>query len=473
METRKKGFAATLRQKLVGLGLLSACLTLSVGGYSYYALRQTLDATENMQATTAIQQLQSQVKIMTANVRADAYTSFSATFKPATQVGSNEVAESIKAFNRSFEELERSVTDPEIKGRLRQARQLSQAYIQHAQTMPSSISSVATDMAKVAAAQAALVESNQESGSAKSNKAKKERKQKDDQQRAELEALNTKIATAKTQVLANLTLFESQARAFEEKMDELGRMMADAIKKAQAESQQTEQFVIQIAILIVAAAVLLSLFVSLFIARSVARPVKQVADAAATLAEDHLPQLTAAAKAIAAGNLRHQVELKVETINVASNDELGRLAQAFNATFENMNEMAGCFDQMTIKLRKSVNEIGIDATRIAHASELIDKTSCEAQSSTEVLASLSQQISTTVHKMAASISRVSSNAQTQSASATETSAAVTEMVSNLQSIAAVTEQLGKLTQNAYETAQKGQQTLVQASESLNRVSSSV
>jgi methyl-accepting chemotaxis protein len=165
---------------------------------------------------------------------------------------------------------------------------------------------------------------------------------------------------------------------------------------------------------------------------------------------DYLKEVVTAADAIAAGDLRTEVEPK------STEDRFGN-----------------SFKEMIVGLRNLVAQISAGSDGVAGASAQIASASDQSRQSSKVLASSSEEITATIHEMAASIRQVSSNSQTQSAAAAETSAAVTEMVANLQGIAESTKRLAGLTSTASDAAQTGQRTLATSSQSMQRISSSV
>lgn len=216
-----------------------------------------------------------------------------------------------------------------------------------------------------------------------------------------------------------------------------------------------------------------SLIVGLWLANVISRPVVAMATAVDQMAKEHLPQLTAATKAIADGDLRQTVKVQIEPLTVQTQDELGRMTTSFNELAAQLNEMGRNFHQMVGGLHDMINQIGAGSQQVTQASSQIAAASDESKRAAGVLSSSSDQITATVHEMAASIRQVSTNTQTQAAAATETSAAVTEMLSSLNSIAQNTSQLAKLTQSASDAARTGQRTLTVSSQNIQRISTTV
>lgn len=221
------------------------------------------------------------------------------------------------------------------------------------------------------------------------------------------------------------------------------------------------------------ASLAVSLALALWLSNAISRPVADVAAAIHHLADQQLPKLAAAAKAIAGGDLTERVAVRIDSLAVTTRDEVGRMTEAFNLMAERLNEMGGSFQQMTDGLCQSLGQVNQSSARLAAASTQIATVSEQSRRSASGLSSSSEEVTATIHQMASSIRQVSSNAQTQTAAATETSAAVTELVASFRTIAENTRQLAQLTSSAGEAAEQGQSTLAAATHNLQRLSVAV
>lgn len=219
---------------------------------------------------------------------------------------------------------------------------------------------------------------------------------------------------------------------------------------------------------------ILCLVAGLWLADTISRPVVAVARATADLVEHKLLQLTAAAKAIAAGDLSQDVAVsRIEMVKVTSKDEVGQMTSAFNTVAGSLNEMSDCFSVMTNTLRESISQISNGSDQLTLASSQIAAASDQSRRSSDILSSSSEEITATVHQMASSVKQVSNNAQTQTSAANETSAAITEMVSSLNSIDMNVKQLSQLTSYSDEAASVAQRVLHEATENLQYLHGSV
>jgi methyl-accepting chemotaxis protein len=264
-------------------------------------------------------------------------------------------------------------------------------------------------------------------------------------------------------------LFDTVTQALTEdvKFNDAG---GDKAAKDSADTYQSAKMWVIGALIFVVAG---GLGIGILLSNAIARPVAAVAKATTQLAEQQLPQLAAAAQAIAAGDLTHNVELQIQPLPVTTKDEVGQMTASFNELAERLNQMGESFRLMTTGLRSSMGQIDQGANHVAATSAQIAAASDQSKRSAQTIASSSEEITATIHEMAASIRQVSTNAQTQSAAATETSAAVTEMVASMHGIAGSIKQLSELTTSASNAAQTGQRTLTTAGDNMQRINTSV
>ena len=113
------------------------------------------------------------------------------------------------------------------------------------------------------------------------------------------------------------------------------------------------------------------------------------------------------------------------------------------------------------------------AVEVRDASSLVAQRSDDARRSSDTLASSTEEVTATIHEMAASIRHVSLNAETQAGAAAETSSAVARMVASLETISGTTKRLAALSGSASGAATSGMSTLARASEGMREISASV
>lgn len=127
--------------------------------------------------------------------------------------------------------------------------------------------------------------------------------------------------------------------------------------------------------------VLIALFFSVFLSRNIARGIGRV---------------VAVASEIAQGDLTRRID-------VASRDELGKLASAFNHLADSLHD--------------TIEQIANSGDRVASASEELSATSEQLSSGVDAQLLQSQQIASAMHEMSASVLEVAKNAQEAAAAA--------------------------------------------------------
>lgn len=252
-------------------------------------------------------------------------------------------------------------------------------------------------------------------------------------------------------------------------LDEQAASGSEVVEQGRSHYQSAQlTMIIAMAVLLV-----LSLCTAFVCATRISGPVIAVSESLARLSTVQLPELTAAARALADGDLTRDVQIKIDSLEVATKDEVGDMASSFNQAAKGLTEMGNSFQLMIDGLRQSIGKIGVGANQVASASSQISAASDQSKRASQTLSSSSEQITATIHEMAASIMQVANNAQTQSAASTETAASVTEMVSSFHSIAENTKRLAQLTASADRAAKDGQTTLATANNGMHRIGSAV
>ena len=112
-------------------------------------------------------------------------------------------------------------------------------------------------------------------------------------------------------------------------------------------------------LLLAGTSLLLALALALAAARSITRPLRELTEAADDLAEERLPQLVEALRNPVDDD-EHLLRTTIEPIEVKADDELGHLAQAFNAVQSVAVDVAA--EQATL-LKKGISELYVNLAR--------------------------------------------------------------------------------------------------------------
>lgn len=107
-------------------------------------------------------------------------------------------------------------------------------------------------------------------------------------------------------------------------------------------------------------AVAFALFIALLVSRATTRPLRQLTDAAYELSNEKLPSLVDQLRNPQATGDGGQVKLALDAIDIDSHDEVGRLAEAFNAIQRVTIDVA---EEQASLLRKGIGDIFINLAR--------------------------------------------------------------------------------------------------------------
>ena len=211
----------------------------------------------------------------------------------------------------------------------------------------------------------------------------------------------------------------------------------------------------------VVAAIALGAGVAVTLALGITRSVAQVADAARTIASVDLPSFTKVAKALAAGDLTHDVEVTSERVAVSSKDELGAMANDFNRMVDGLKETGAAFAEMSANLREVIGQVATSADGVAGASNQLGQAAGQASEAVQQVtvavqnvASGSSNASQAAHEsneaiaqlgdaidgIARGASEQAEQVQAVSATATQMAAGVEQVASDARSVVEASEQ---------------------------------
>ncbi|WP_158553338.1 methyl-accepting chemotaxis protein [Peribacillus saganii] len=214
------------------------------------------------------------------------------------------------------------------------------------------------------------------------------------------------------------------AKEFSAKAEELEDMCLDvlAAESAKAEQQASQLKTTIIAVSIIA--LLVGIGIAYYIGRIISRPVKEVADAA---------------KQIAGG------DLSIPDIKVKNKDEIGEMADSFNAMRQNLREV--------------VREVSDSSGQIAAASEQ--------------LTAGAEQTSRATEQITASIQEVANGAENQTVSVEETSKSLEEVTQGIQHMAENSSFIAESGTQLSEKAKQGGQYVEQTVHQIHAIHQSV
>jgi methyl-accepting chemotaxis protein len=171
----------------------------------------------------------------------------------------------------------------------------------------------------------------------------------------------------------------------------------------------------------VAASSLFALVVGVYLTSSISRSVARVAAASRKIARDDLPGFSKVARALADGDLTQVPVVTAEPVEIKQRDELGRMADDFNAMIAELHLAASAFGAMTSGLKSLVGDVQASAQTLA-------ETSLELDNATSQTGAAVQHVSLALQGVAA-------GAVATSRSATETNDAVSQLGGAIEGIA--------------------------------------
>jgi methyl-accepting chemotaxis protein len=236
------------------------------------------------------------------------------------------------------------------------------------------------------------------------------------------------IRAGKSEEAKAASLSQEQRQRYQKVRDivrELTASTEDQAKKAVAESAQGVQRSVLVFAAISLGALLASLALAFLFNRTIAAP---------------LTEVSAAARRIAAGNL------KGESLPVASADEVGQLAQAFN-------QMQGALRELAERTRAITQSLAAAAAQIMASIQ-------EQAASTRQQAATVQEITTTMEEVSQSGAQIAAKAKQVAAAAEATSTASTSGLQAVQgttkTMIAIREQVEQVAENIVALSEKTQ-----------------
>jgi methyl-accepting chemotaxis protein len=220
-------------------------------------------------------------------------------------------------------------------------------------------------------------------------------------------------------------------------------------------------------------AVLAGLGVAFFLSRSMSTAAKLMATTADQIAQVDLPGLAAVASALAGGDLTRSTAVEARALTFKSGDEMGDLANSFNAMITRLHEVGSAFDQMTVNLRNLVGQVTDNANGLSSASQQLAAAAEQAGQVTSQISTTIQQVAAGIGQQTDSISRtavsveqmgraidgVAKGAQEQSGAVTKASDITYQITRAFQQVAANAQNGALGATQAAETAREGAKTV--------------
>ena len=193
---------------------------------------------------------------------------------------------------------------------------------------------------------------------------------------------------------------------------------------------------------VLAAAILAGLGIAFFLSRSLSKGVQIVAATARQISQTDLPNLAGAMQAMSEGDLTQSFSLQAEALNYHSSDEIGDLAEAFNAMIAKLQDTQVAYHSMNEDLREVVADIVNVSEKMAEGDLKVEprgdykgefaRIKNGLSAAIEGLNDTLQQVDSVVSQVGQATEQVQASSQDLASNAQEQSASVEEVASNLE-----------------------------------------
>jgi methyl-accepting chemotaxis protein len=178
------------------------------------------------------------------------------------------------------------------------------------------------------------------------------------------------------------TLYLDEVRPALEGLDVFHDELEEAIE-AQAAAQRsagdaTASGAKRLLLIVLAVGLLVSGALAVVVTRSVTRPVAALGRRLRSLDEHDLAALTSGLESVRDGDLTTSVAPGTGPVRVKSRDEVGRLAETFNAMLAKTHRSVTAYNEMREQLRALIGEVSAGAGTVSSASQQMASTSEEA-----------------------------------------------------------------------------------------------
>jgi methyl-accepting chemotaxis protein len=221
--------------------------------------------------------------------------------------------------------------------------------------------------------------------------------------------------------------------------------------------------------------------------RILTRPLKEIQRKAEEIAREDLASLISTTQRIAQGDLSVRMDIQRETAVVKSEDEVGRLARAFNLMIQSLKESSRYFDEMTIRLRDLISGVMEQSDHVAVSSEQLNGST---RDSDEAIARIQETIkqltaditrqhevivgnSNLVEHMSRAVNDVAKGAGEQAMSVNQATEATTLMLELIGEITEKARSGDHLGISAGQAAETGAQSVRASLETMQRISTQV
>ncbi len=192
--------------------------------------------------------------------------------------------------------------------------------------------------------------------------------------------------------------------------------------------------------------VLLAIGLGLFLSRSITRPLQLVAQSSQQIAEIDLKTLANEMGFLAKGDLTRMLKITSQPLQVESKDEVGQLAQAFNAMINRLQETGEAFSRMCSKLNGTLLETSLITNQVAQGVAQVRAVSQDLATNSQEQSSALEEISANLEETNAQVKTNSENSNISNQLALKTSELTSSGQAKMQDMSVAVEAIAKSSQ---------------------------
>jgi len=155
---------------------------------------------------------------------------------------------------------------------------------------------------------------------------------------------------------------------------------------------------------------ILCLVPGLIIANLITRTLRKVVQTSQQISQKDLPALASEIQALSQGDLTGgNLQFVSQPLNLGYKDELGEMADAYDAMIQQLQHIAIAYQEMLTGLRTMVGQVTENATRLTYSASQLEQTSAQSENATSQIALTIQQVARGTSQQSDSISKTAAS----------------------------------------------------------------
>ena len=210
-----------------------------------------------------------------------------------------------------------------------------------------------------------------------------------------------------------------------------------------------------VTIALLALASLIAFGVGFILARSISKMANRLVAAAEEIANVDMANLAAATAKIAGGDLTQSITIQAKEVDLLSNDEMGKLANAFNKMTKRLQETGSGFSEMTVRLQHTIGKIAESAANLSISSNQLALSSQQAGEATSQIATTIQQVAQGSAQQATSVNHTAQSIEQMTRAIEGIARGAQEQARGIQKVSEITTQISSAINQVASNAQTG------------------